>query len=458
MDPIIFYEMIAVGLVFFMFQLLFGFFLQQGMGAFLLGVSAAVAVATSVAIAIGGYALMGGVGAWLGLLVGVLLALPLVALSAKLLNLITGISIVKGVRRFMIRQWFGFCGLAIFGHLAGGWVGLLTISLPAAVLFWTGLLRTSEYTLPLRDGKQRWQVFRSLLTFIMGTNYPYYFVQEDELLHKQVDGNPLLAFLAGPGIVYTDCDHAVYASDSVFKNRVFEPGLNFTGTYDLEPRIVDLRPQFRRFTVSALTRDDIRIGVEILVQFKVNSNGRKVKLGQPFPLNYQAIQAAVTSDLIENAEIGYRKVEKYEWDGQLVNLIATPIVQDIISRYNVDDWCGPNNPRQAITGEVLAELTKAMKPAGILILSAELGNLLPQDKVIVEERLRDWRTQWESKILGRVDAETYQFLLELDQARTEAELISVMAKIAKNSKHIDNPLLLRLMAELGEIVEPSRRR
>jgi hypothetical protein len=452
------YELIAVGLVFIIFGLSFGFFLQKRVGAWMIGLSALIASTFTGVSAVTGYFFGDDFGAWIGLLTAIVFTVPLMALALKLGTFLMGIPIHPGVRRFMRWQWLGLWTLALFGHWAGGWVGLFTLSLPAYILYWLGLLRTAPYTLPLRDRGQKNLTVRSLITNIMGTNYPYFFLSSDGLLQKRIDGNPYLAFFAGPGITYTDSDHAVFVSDGVYKNRVFEPGLGFTDKFDQEPRLVDLRPQFRQFTVRALTRDDIRVDAEIHVQYRIDNNNQLPKLGASFPLNRQAIQTAMASDLIENDVGQIHDVKKHEWDGQLVCLIMKPILRDIIGRYRFDDLFGPDNHRSEISADMVQKISSALQSSRLQLLACEIGNLILKDEIIVEKRLEDWRTQWEGRILGELDPKMHEYLLELERARTESDLIKVLALVAQKGKEIHHPTLLRLVAELEEVSRQARRK
>jgi regulator of protease activity HflC (stomatin/prohibitin superfamily) len=295
------------------------------------------------------------------------------------------------------------------------------------------------------------------VTFILGTNYPYYFVDKNGQLEKRVDGNPFLQFFAGPGIVYTDCSHGAYVSDSLSNNRVFEPGLNFSGTFDQPPRLIDLRPQLRTFTVEALTKDDITIRVDLFVHFKIDTGHQVAKLGHPFPISQKAVYLAVTSDLIER--MGKQdKDKKHTWDDRLVCLIATPIVQDIISGYTVAELCGSADPRVKIAEAMVEKVTNALQPLGLKVISGGIDNLVPQDKLAVEERLDNWRAEWERRnIPKQIGPDKHTYLLELERAKTEAELIKRLAKVARESGKSGNSLLLRLIDSLGEIMGPSKK-
>lgn len=429
-----------------------GYLGHKVMGAVMLGMGAACAAIISIAGTLSGYFLGEDTGAWIGLLTGVVLAGIVVApLLGRLIKGRSGL--------FLGGIWLGFSALSVFGYLAGGAVGFLTITLPAIALFWVGLYRVAAYLLPLQERTQRPQAFRSLLTFNMGTNYPYYFVDEEGKLDLRVDGDRFRRFFAGPGWVYTGCDHAAYVTDGVANNRVFEPGLSFTGVFDMPPKIMDLRPQLRACAVEALTKDGIPVKVMTFISFRVETGGQQVRLGQSFPLRRRAVFQVVAKELVEKSGA------KYEWDGQLVPVIATRIVQDIISRYTVDELCASlepgRNPRVEIASEMSKRVQEALQPWGIEFVGGGIGNLEPQDKAVVERRLDSWRTEWMRKILlsmGEGKAERAR-QIELAQAEAETEIVLRLSQIVEESMRSGDvsqtALALRFIDSLGEFISEA---
>lgn len=431
--------------------MLLGYSGNKVIGAVLLSFGAILVSALCIAGVLAGYTVGENSGAWLGLLAGILLA---GIVMARFLG-----GVIRGRSgRFLTGTWFGYCALCVSGYLAGGWMGFLTITLPAIVLFWVGLLRISAYILPLRDKRdrsQRRKAFRSLITSSMGTNYPYHFVDENGRLDERVKGNPFLRFFAGPGVVHTGPDQAAYVTDGVFRNRVFEPGLSFTGLFDLPPRIIDLRPQLRAFDVEALTKDGIPIKVLTFIPFQIESGSQAVQLGHSFPFRPRAIYEVVARELVEKGGV------KHEWDGQLVPAIATRVIQDIIGRYNVDELCASLDPDRDPRDEIVREMTRrvqdALRPYGIRLLGVGISNLDPQDSEVIERRLDSWRTKWMRQILllmGEGEAERVR-QMELAQAEAEVEIVLRLSRIVEESMRsgdVSQALALRFIDSLGEIV------
>jgi len=465
-------------------------FLDRGpMGAFVLGAGTTLSSGICIAGALVGLKLGESTGGWIGLLLGILL-------SGMLGALLLGKFIRARNRRYIAALWYGYCALCIAGHLAGGWIGLLTITLPAVIIFWIGSFRISARILPLptrlaledepdeqrgRDQQatqgrnEQIQAFRSLLTFTIGTNYPYYFGRNGRA-ELRVEGNPFNQFFAGPGLVCTDCDHVSYVTNGIEVRGVFGPGLSFTGLFDLEPKIIDLRPQLREFPVEALTKDGIPIRVLTFAAFQIHPGHRRLasgkeaelrqpELGQPFPFRHRAVYDAVASEPIERGRHREQSGERHEWDDTLVPDIARRIVQDIISRYDVDELCAAYDPDRDPHTEIIREmerrLRRALQPYGIHLMVGWIGNLTPLESTVMERRLDNWRTEWERRILMLMSQSKAERTRQIERARAaaEAEIVLRLGQVVEASTSGDDvsgtALALRFIDCLGEMISES---
>lgn len=419
--------------------ILLGYLGQKGLGAFLLGFAALITSIISVGGAELGYELGGQTGGWAGLILGMIIAAWIVPwILGKILRVKNG--------RFITAVWVGFCSLSIYGYLAGDWVGLLTITLPTVVLFWVGLYLISAHILPLRDSSQHGLAFRSLITYNLGTNFPFFFVDKHGKPDKRVAGNSFRHFFAGPGLVYTPPDHAAYITNGVANNRVAEPGLTFTQQYDLEPEIVDLRTQLRTFDVEARTKEGIPIKVLVFVPFRIDTGNQRVELGEGFPFRPAAVYKALANELTERKNGQEESEEKYEWDGTLVQVTTTPIVQDIISHYTVDELCEPNNPardpRVEIANQIRRKVQEALRPRGLEVVGGGISNLLPQEENVMQRRLENWKTRWQAQIQARIaeGQANRACVLEEAKAKAEQEKAKYLAKVTKDNTSIINIL------------------
>jgi hypothetical protein len=372
--------------------------------------------------------------------------------------------------------WFWFCAifLLIYGH--DDWVPLLTIALPSFILFWGGLFILSGYILPPQEGIRDWRqkAFRSLLTFTLGTNYPYYVIKDwkKEPLEPQVGGNISSQFFAGPGIVITSCDHLVTIYSGIKFREVKSPGLAFTGTYDRVYAVVDLRPQLRAFEVKAETKDGIPVTVFTFVPFRIDAGERQPKLGASYPFAERAVFRAVYEQPIEHRwrhddqKQVVEELDKVDWD-DLIPIVAPPIVKGVIVEYTCDELCAPGDPRMEIRQKILGRLKEVLEPLGIQILGGGISNIVPADKdengesKVIKQRIENWKADWKRKIdiaLGKGEAEVTR---QLESVRTQAQ-IKVMrdvARILTDEAVSEQVIALRLIEAMEEMTgqKPVRR-
>lgn len=393
MEPLMAADVVAA-LVFVCLVSTLGYLGQRWMGAVLLGIGAALAAG----LCLGGILLAYRFGdrtvGWIGLVGGTAVAGVLVP---RLLG-----SAVRGksVRVFTV-AWFGICILCICSYVVAGRMGLLTIALPAVIVFWITLYWFSAVTLPLRSADQRGLVFRSLVTFTLGTNYPYYFV-EDGKTKERVPGNPYGQFLAGPGILFVDCDQAAYVTDGVFVKGVFGPGLNFTGWSDMIPQPIDLRPQLRAFHVEARTRDGVLVRVLVFVSYRImRPKDRELALGGSFPFEPGVIREATNSRMLTD----------------LVMDEASRLLKELIRERTILEIYPTNTRYGVVRNEIESQLLNGLEgiliERGLEVIHAGFGNILTQDPRVVgtvsrmwqqkiERRKAERRTQWRAAAQARL--------------------------------------------------------
>lgn len=373
------------------------------------------------------------------------------------------------------------CGLCLlFAALSGYWImglpGTVVMMADALVLSLAGLYLLAGRMLPLRDSDQRQSAFSSLLAFTLGATSHYYLLEERDTnkkeAHRTVEGNPFND-LAGPGIILTGCDHVAVVSNGAKANRVEPPGLSFTGLFETLVKVVDLRPQQRAFTVEAITRDGFLVEVRTFVPFKVKDNGQQIALGKPFPFDKDADFRAVYGQLVEHIEEkkddrspSTEKLEEISWD-RLVSVVGTRIVQDIISRYTVDELCAADDPsrepRIEIGQELRARIKKDLEPWSITVIGGGISNLMPKDRRVIEQRLRNWQAGWQRKAaLARSRGEaTRSRLLGRASVRAKVEMLRIIAEgyaqaVATGEQDCCDMMSLSLVETIKSMVDKQR--
>jgi hypothetical protein len=371
---------------------------------------------------------------------GLLFAIALVTLLARFV----GKSLGKKRKPVMFPAlWLGFCASCALGYRWGGAIGLLTITLPCQFLFWGALFWISRSLLPL-DNNRRWgTAFRCLITFGLGTNYPYHVLDNHELLER-VPGNPYGQFFAGPGIVLTGAAQAPIIWEGPTFKKVAKPGLTFTERFETVYQPVDLRPQLRTSEIDAVTRDGIRVEVKVHVVARLDPKGHEPKLGESFPVDAESVYGAVWRRPVEDGQIR-------PWE-ELVSIGAEQLVRRLISQRRIDELCEvrspARDPRSRVRQQLLSELRAMLAAHGIEICEAWFESLRPEDKGVIEQRLEAWKAEWERDILVADGKAQAAELMEMERARIEAQtdLIDGIRQAVERKPGADPDALAHLAA------------
>lgn len=385
-------------------------------------------------------------GHWIGLLTAVLLV--------TLLAYRIGARFGKKRRAiFLTVLWLGYCMSCTIGYWAGGWLGLFTITLPVLIIFWWRMLSLSRLLLPLADNSQQGRAFRSLLTFSLGTNFPYHILRDGEL-NMVVSGNPYGQLFAGPGIVLTGPSHAPVTSDGMRFRGIGRPGLTFTERFETVYTVVDLRPQLRSFFVEATTRDGIQVRVLLSIPFRLHAKGQEPELGTSFPFDAQSIYKAVWQQLIDRGEA-------QSWD-EIVPMWATLIAREVIANYRFEDLyrIEPQqyDVRTAIRNELLTRLQSTLEPKGIEVLGGGISNILS----VQEDVTRALTRGWQERLQKQADEQQLKQLRSW-RAQALARFLSEILDVCEGSEEVDDMVdsmahfLDRRAEELALLRDPAPR-
>lgn len=342
---------------------------------------------------------------------------------------------------------------AAIGYWAGEWYGIVMMTLTSFAIFVGLLVLISRFLLPLQGTGQWEQAFRSLVAFILGTNYPYYVVEGGNIVER-VQGNPYRRFFAGPGIVLSGPAHLSVISDGVSFGRIGTPGLNFTERFERLQQVIDLRPQVRTPDVKAMTRDGVYIKVTVSVRFRLDVHGRDLRIGDSFPVDTDSVQKALASQLVDEGRTR-------TWD-ELVAIAAIRIVREIVGSYRLDELSEPfdpsKDPRVTIQRSLVRRLEEEMRGSGIEVISGGIGNLNPVDDQVIDRRIESWRAGWWRKIAGVLAEGEANALWEEERARAAAHSRFIAAMVTTMEKYpqvsrttLANVAALRFVDALEEL-------
>ncbi len=324
------------------------------------------------------------------------------------------------------------------------------------------LLRNPENRETLKQWlEQHRQALRCLITFALGTNYPYHVVidekinerttgdrtwlQWDEKLIERLGGDAFGEVLAGPGIILTGPDQSVVLSTGLKFKGVKGPGIVFTQMSERPTQVIDLRVQLRGFPVKARTKDGIEIKVFTFTPFQIgtsrdNKNPKSPKLGEGFPYHVPDVFRAISAQRVEHDTPSQvpRELKRLEWY-DLPQMIGERAIREIISRYEFDELYAPfelytqpgQQPPRSQIGSALKDVLESELPKfGLRRAGSGISNLEPVDSRVIKERVEAWKANWRRKIMLRQAAGQSQRLRLIEHARAQAQ-IDVIVDIGK---------------------------
>jgi len=341
--------------------------------------------------------------------------LPVSLLVAKILPLRLGILLPPAL------EW-----------LAAGFIFFLLLmffSAASSELLISGLRRVAGLLVPGISSKEEGDKIYNLIfdTFIH-RNYPCYVVtdeeREEDKIVQRIKGNAYSDFATGCGLIISDCDHAVAVTDGFEFKGVKKPGTTLTGFADEPLRTLDLRPQLRTFTPRAFTKDGILVEALVFAPFQIDRGGQQIEIGKPFPFRTPSAIQAVQAQRMEHPGTAEPTTQR-SWD-ELPELIGTPILQSILSRYTFDELYDPFKeqdelPRIRIAKELLAELKKKLAEVGIELIGGGISNIKPVDERVIEERIRSWQAEWQRRTLVMQAQSHREWLQQVEKARADAQ-------------------------------------
>ena len=181
----------------------------------------------------------------------------------QVVNQVISLIVVLAILAIYLVVWI--VGLAA-EQIEISWLSVLVLATGWGAVVLPAFIRPSE----------NWHTFKAIITYNLGRNYPYYAVAGDAdepcRLAKRADGNSFLKIMAGPGITWSNADHAFVVADGpgFSPERVVHPGLSFIGMYQDVKEAVDLRYQLRaRPAVPVKTRDGIDVNVVTFTPFRL---------------------------------------------------------------------------------------------------------------------------------------------------------------------------------------------
>ena len=107
-------------------------------------------------------------------------------------------------------------------------------------------------------------------------------------------------------------------------------------------------------------------------------------------------------------------------------LIATRILQDIISQHRFDDLYGPyqakgDPPRKGVAQELVRRLRDELGEMGIELVGGGGSDLQPVAPEVYEKRVENWKEGWEYRIALQKTESQAEFVEMVERVRLEAQ-------------------------------------
>lgn len=307
-----------------------------------------------------------------------------------------------------------------------------------------------------------------VLQFLAPKSYAPLKVTREEL--EKLRGDNAWLRVGGPGVILVGGGYlaAVTESNGRFC-RVLGPGAQRLGAYEYVHSLLDLRQHDREGRQSFVTRDGLKIDLNVAVTFRIASNDavletpptfepsseQRDNVTRPtttalFPYGPEAVKMAAYVKTVLDDE--GKTVS--EWQ-HLPLIIAQGELGKRISALRYDELFAPDQPDQQPHPELAAEVLYAAQLAlqrgrtGIHLLNVRLGPVLAVDSEMTGEHIMTWRAFWDKQGRMRAAQSEAQAITEMAGARREAEqmiITAIMEGIEEAQQQYGEEVTRRLIA------------
>ncbi len=217
------------------------------------------------------------------------------------------------------------------------------------------------------------------------------------------DGPETLHSVGGPGFLSIGHDSAAVVERGGIITRVLGPGGHRLDDFERVWDVVDLRPQRRKITVQANTRDGIPVSCQTEIRFHID-NGENF----PTPRNSSSYRFTpvteksvlnVTTSKVALAPGSPRRTT--DWTIRISNGILDGAVRNRIEEFRLDEILAPRRTGRPfienLEEEIEASVRKTALDLGVHVDRVQLSPILPSEEDISQQWLESWRSAWELK-------------------------------------------------------------
>ncbi|HLF25666.1 MAG TPA: SPFH domain-containing protein [Anaerolineae bacterium] len=342
------------------------------------------------------------------------------------------------------------------------WIGGVAWTLLAAYgLYRFAVWMAGPYTLPIEPSYDAAAYARNVLGLFAGGQRPGMAVVREGKVLPDPAGKPR-ENVRGVGAILVDGTSVVALVTDTGLSRIEGPGVHFLREGEKLGPVIDLRPQLRSKEIEAQTQDGIWIKFRVAVRFQVDRTvPRKVqeivpkqaRYAEPYTWSQHAVKR-----LLGHTRIGADANQTERWDDRALNE-AIKRAQIAVAGYTFDRLTEPGdprlNPREDIRQRLEEELKADLVSEGLKLLGLRIGQFVPRDKEVMEQRIRSWQADWirQMKIIEAESLAERFRLIETARAQGQMELVMRIVQALEASRQIGVENAEQVALRLLEVVE-----
>jgi hypothetical protein len=390
--------------------------------------------------------------------------------------------------------WIGHVVVISFGLFFDGWMGIIFISLPILLAYYSTLYRLAMVILPTNtpeDQKERKQRFVAFVSYVWGIQFPMVVIDGHawKKTEPRISGD-FTNDIPVSGLIWTKSHEVVATTKGTKFGRVAGPGLIFSGHMERVDQVFDLRRQIRSNEINAVTEDGISIKLIVFAGFRVdqeewtreqyrelrNSNPlfNKARIpinnGGSFPFSPQRIQATLGTT---SSKANVPDSTIY-WDQWAMNVVEDQ-ARKVIAQKKLDELWRPSagndkkfdNALDVIAREIVSRAAPILRASGILLFVARVANFsFPKEKEnqpdeITQQQIENWVSEWEDKrskimVEAQADAENAKQKARRDVAAQMLQAIAEGLQMTQEiSPNLPPHITAMLFSALLEYIDKS---
>ncbi len=253
--------------------------------------------------------------------------------------------------------------------------------------------------------------------------------------HVDPDGPEVMRKIGGPGYLSVSFENAAITTRAGRLERILGPGFHALKPFEQVWDVIDLRPQRRTVTASALTKDGIPVSCQADIRFRIDSGENEPTEDAPYPFSEDAVLIAAVKQRVRLRSGRDRVIP---WTNRIAGGVLEGALKDRLEKFRLDDLLSIQDrneaPWAALEAELEAEVKKSALELGVKVERVHVGSVLPAEEEISQQWLETWQAEWHQQSaayllageISQADA------LEKAQLNSQIEMLSLLQQTMQN--------------------------